>query len=72
VGPYGDAIRIRIAAAPVDGAANDELIRFLAAQLGVGRGAVTIPSGASGRRKIVQVTGITEAEARRRLLEPGP
>ena len=33
VGIYGDAIKIRVAAPPVDGAANDELIRFLARQI---------------------------------------
>ncbi|HET7295490.1 MAG TPA: DUF167 family protein, partial [Gemmatimonadales bacterium] len=50
-GRHGDAIRIRVAAPPVDGAANAELIRFVAESVGVARGAVTIASGATGRRK---------------------
>src|SRR5207302_1552695 len=56
-GRHGDGIRVRIAAPPVDGAANAELTRFLAERLGVPRRAVTIVSGAGGRRKIVQVAG---------------
>jgi uncharacterized protein (TIGR00251 family) len=67
VGIHGDSIKIRIAAPPVDGAANEELIRFLAERLGVPRSAVTITSGQTGRRKVVNVDGITAAEAAQRL-----
>jgi uncharacterized protein (TIGR00251 family) len=56
VGPYGDAIKIRIQAPPVDGAANEELRRFLARRLRVAPSAVAIVGGASGRRKRVAVT----------------
>ena len=68
-GRHGDTIKIRIAAPPVDGAANAELVRFLAEQLKVPRGAVTVVSGTSGRRKTVSVDGITTAVAERTLLE---
>ena len=44
VGRYGDALKIRVHAPPVDGAANAELVRFLAERLGVPRSAVTIVS----------------------------
>jgi len=57
VGPYGDGIKVRIQAPPVDGAANEELRRFLARRLRVAPSAVTIVGGASGRRKRVAVTG---------------
>ena len=67
VGIHGDSIKIRIAAPPVDGAANEELIRFLAERLGVPRSAVTITSGQSSRRKVVNVEGITAAQAAQRL-----
>ena len=67
-GPYGDAIRIRIAAPPVDGAANAELLRFLARRLGVARSRLEITAGASGRRKIVSVTGLSAEQVRRVLL----
>ena len=59
VGIYGDAIKIRVAAPPVDGAANDELIRFLARQLSIPTASVRIHSGASGRHKHVLVKGAT-------------
>jgi uncharacterized protein (TIGR00251 family) len=71
VGPHGDAIRIRLAAPPVDGAANDELVRFLAERLGVARRAVAITAGAAARRKIVTIEGVAPARARRALLGGG-
>ena len=67
VGRHGDALKIRLAAAPMDGAANDELVRFLAEQLGVPRAAVTIAAGHTGRRKTVKITGIETAAALRAL-----
>ena len=51
VGWHGDAIKICVAAPPVDGAANAELVRFLAEALGVPRSAVRVASGRSGRGK---------------------
>jgi uncharacterized protein len=66
-GLHGESIRIRLAAPPVDGAANEALVRFLAERLGVSRGAVTITSGHTGRRKLVAVDGISAAEAAQRL-----
>ena len=68
VGRYGDAIRIRLAAPPVDGAANEELVRFLAERLDVPRGAVAIVRGASARRKTVAVDGVTTEAAVRVLM----
>lgn len=67
-GPYGDALRIRLAAPPVDGAANDALVRFLAERLGVARSAVRIEAGVSGRSKVVAVEGIDPETAARRLV----
>jgi hypothetical protein len=68
-GPHGDAVKIRVAAPPVDGAANAELVRFLAAQLNVPTARVTIVGGASGRRKTVSVDGIGTDQIRRTLLD---
>lgn len=67
-GLHGDAVRIRVAAPPVDGAANAELVRFVAARLGVPRDAVTIVRGAGGRRKAVAVRGLDAAAVRARLV----
>ena len=66
-GRHGDAIKIRIAAPPVEGAANAELVRFLAETLGVPRRAITITAGTTGRRKIVSVDGIATSIALRIL-----
>jgi len=66
---YGDAVRVRLAAPPVDGAANEELVRFLAERLGVTRQAVTIARGAASRSKRVTIEGMTTEAALHRLLE---
>ncbi len=55
-----DVLRVRVAAAPVDGAANAALIRLLAKALGVAASRVTIVSGATGRTKTVEVEGVDE------------
>lgn len=68
VGAHGDGIRIRLAAPPVDGAANTELVRFLARRLGVSRADVQIRSGAAARRKVVEVAGRSSEDVRRLLL----
>lgn len=56
LGEHGDAIKIRIAAPPVEGAANEELIRFLADHYGVKRRDVEIVSGHTSRNKRVRIT----------------
>jgi uncharacterized protein (TIGR00251 family) len=66
-GLHGDAVRIRLAAPPVEGEANQELVRFLARVLGVPRSAVTIATGAGSRRKGVAVLGLSAEAARQRL-----
>jgi hypothetical protein len=66
-GLHGDRIRIRLAAPPVGGAANDALVRFLAEVLGVPARAVTITGGLASRSKTVLATGVGPAEAAARL-----
>jgi uncharacterized protein (TIGR00251 family) len=58
VGIHGDALRIRLRAPPVDGAANAALIAFLAETLGVRQRQVEILSGHTSRRKSVLVSGL--------------
>ena len=66
-GVAGGVIRVRLTAPPVDGAANEALVRFLAARLSVARSAVVLVSGHTGRSKAVEVAGLTAEEAARRL-----
>jgi uncharacterized protein len=66
-GEHGGALRVRLAAPPVDGEANEELLRLLARALGRPRSAVRIAGGGRGRRKLVEVEGVDVATARRLL-----
>jgi uncharacterized protein (TIGR00251 family) len=68
VGRHGEIIRIRLAAPPVDGKANAELIRLLSEVLQVPRRAVTLRTGEGSRSKVVQVAGVDVATATRVLL----
>ncbi len=58
VGELGGALKIRISAPPVDGAANAELIKVLAKHFGVAKSAVEILSGQTSKQKQVRVSGI--------------
>lgn len=59
IGEHDGALRIRIAAPPVDGAANRELIRLLAKRLKVPQNAVEIVAGAGSKNKIIRLQGVT-------------
>ena len=61
VGVHGTALKVRLHSPPVDGAANMELVDFLAKTLGVSRRAVRIVSGQSSRGKTVEVEGVSPA-----------
>ena len=56
-GEHGDALKIRLAAPPVDGKANAALLAFIAERLGVSKNTVTLKSGQTSRRKVVEVEG---------------
>ena len=64
VGEHDGALRVRIAAPPVDGAANQELIRTLATAFGASRRAIEITSGQTSKRKEVRVAGASPAVLR--------
>ena len=65
-GEHGGALRIRLAAPPVDGKANAALIRFLSSALAVPRAEIRIASGASSRAKTIEVDA-SPADVRRAL-----
>ena len=63
-GLHGDALKVRIAAPATDNRANAALIGFLSGVLGVPKTAITIRHGATGRRKVVDVSGGPELVAK--------
>lgn len=67
-GVHGDALRVRVSAPPVEGAANEAVVRVIAEALGVPARAVRIAAGQSGRQKLVDVDGVDAAAAHARLL----
>ena len=66
-GRQGEAIKIRLAAPPVEGAANEALIDFLAEILEVRKRQIEILSGHASRVKIVCVVGLMPREIEARL-----
>ena len=68
-GAHGGALRVRLSAPPVDGAANDALVDALAGALGVPRRAVRIVAGATSRGKVVEVDAGGESGAAARVGE---
>jgi uncharacterized protein (TIGR00251 family) len=70
-GTRGDALLVRLNAAPVDGAANAELLEVIAEALGVPKRAVSIVAGERSRQKRVRVEAIDAATATARLLNAG-
>lgn len=67
VGLQGEDLKIKIAAPPVEGAANQALIKFLAALLGHPAALISLVAGQRGRRKIVKIEDLEEEELWRRL-----
>ena len=65
-GPFGNRLRIRLQAPPVDGRANEELVRFLAEAFNVPRARIEIEHGLAGRDKRVRIrsAGVVPAELR--------
>ena len=64
IGMHGSALKVRIHAPPVDGAANAAVELLLADRLGVPRRAVTVVGGLTSRAKIVEIEGTTERAVR--------
>jgi uncharacterized protein len=67
VGQYGDAWKVRVAAPPKGGRANEAVVQLLAETLDVPRRDVKISSGVASREKVIAVQGLEADEADRRL-----
>ncbi len=64
IGYVGEYLKIRLAAPPVDGEANNELIKYLSKLLSVPKTNIRIISGASSRRKLIEIDNIDQSELR--------
>ena len=63
-GLLGDAVKVRIKCAPVDGNANKELVETLADEFGLAKSAVVFKSGETSKQKRILLRGISAAQAR--------
>jgi uncharacterized protein (TIGR00251 family) len=71
IGVLGDALKLKLQAQPIEGRANEALIKFLAGALAVPKSAVTITHGLTSKRKLVEVkSGVLTTEEVERLLGP--
>lgn len=71
VGRHGEALKIRLAAPPVDGKANDCLVAYLADLFDLPKARVALVAGATSRAKRVRIVGVPAAEAAGRLQAMG-
>jgi uncharacterized protein (TIGR00251 family) len=71
VGEHDGGLKLRVAAPPVDGRANEEIARFLAGRLGLSKRSVRLVSGASARRKLFEVAAERDAAEMAALLYQG-
>lgn len=67
-GQHGEAIKIRVQSPPIEGRANEELLRFLAETLRVARSHVSLIRGDKSRSKVFEIRGVSEAEAIQALM----
>jgi hypothetical protein len=68
VGRFGEAIKVRLTAPPVEGAANKALVELLAECLGIPKGQIQIVRGQRARKKVVTAADVSPAQVRRALL----
>ena len=68
-GILGDAVKVRIRCAPVDGKANKELVETLAAEFGLAKASVVFKGGETSKRKRLLLRGVSAAQVRRRIEE---
>jgi uncharacterized protein (TIGR00251 family) len=67
VGVLDDALKIKLAAQPIEGKANEALVKWLADALGVPRSAVTLTHGQTNKKKLLQVAGVSVEDVARLL-----
>ena len=68
VGFIGEVLQIRVAASPVKGKANQELIAFLSKVLGISKSRIGIIKGHTARNKVIAIDGLSQEDTMKRLL----
>ena len=70
IGVLDDALKLKLQAQPIEGKANEALVKFLAKALGVPRSALTITHGLTGKKKLVEIVSatLTPEEVEKRLV----
>lgn len=71
IGVHGDTLKVKVAAPPVDGAANEELISFFSKFLGVSKSSIQVLRGGQSRKKVIEVEGVSLADLTTLLLKKG-
>lgn len=72
VGRHGQGFKVRVAAPPERGRANDAVVELIASRLGIAASRVRVVAGARSRDKVIEVIGMTGEEAERVLANSGP
>ena len=67
VGPYRDGIKVKITAPPIEGKANEAVIRFLAKELGVSPSSIEIIRGQHTRQKTLKISGYMDQELMKKM-----
>ena len=62
-------LKVRVRARPIEGEANEALVKLLARALGVAKSAVSVQRGGQSRTKILEIAGLSEDEAKSRLTD---
>jgi uncharacterized protein (TIGR00251 family) len=68
-GAVGDALKLAVTAPPVEGRANEAVVEFFADFFEIPRASVTITSGATGRRKVVRIAGMSKQVVEQKLVQ---
>jgi len=67
VGPYRDGLKVKVTAPPIEGKANDALIRFLAKELAISPSCIEILKGLHSREKTLRISGMVDQELMKKL-----
>jgi uncharacterized protein (TIGR00251 family) len=70
VGPYRDGVKVKVTAPPIEGKANQALIRFLAKEFGISISSIKILKGLHSREKTLTISGTLDQELVEKISKP--